>query len=66
VDPDSEFRARTYLTGDVGLQWQWQEEFSLRFAYDYTWQEFDDQLTDAATSNGATISFLYQPLQRRR
>ena len=66
VDPDSLFRARSYATGDVGLQWQWQEEFSLRFAYDYTWQEFDDQLTDAATSNGATISFLYQPLQRRR
>jgi hypothetical protein len=66
VDPDSAFRARSYVTGDVGLQWQWQEEFSLRFAYDYTWQEFDDQNTDAATSNGATISFLYQPLQRRR
>lgn len=66
VDPDSLFRARSYITGDVGLQWQWQEEFSLRFAYDYTWQEFDDQLTDAATSNGATVSFLYQPLQRRR
>ena len=34
-------RAR-YATGDVGLQWRWQEEFSLRVAYDYTWQEFDD------------------------
>jgi hypothetical protein len=66
VDPDSEFRARTYVTGDVGLQWQWQEEFSLRFAYDYTRQKFDDQITDDATSNGATLSFLYQPLQRRR
>jgi hypothetical protein len=66
IDPDSIFRARSYVTGDVGVQWRWQEEFSVRFAYDYTWQEFDDQLTDAATSNGARISFLYQPLQRRR
>lgn len=66
VDPDSNFRARSYATGDVGLQWRWQEEFSLRVAYDYTWQKFDESLTDAATSNGATVSFLYQPSQRRR
>jgi hypothetical protein len=65
VSDESDFQARTYATGDVGLQWRWQEEFSLRIAYDYTWQEFED--TDFnATSNGATITFLYQPLQRGR
>jgi TonB dependent receptor len=66
VDQDSEFRPRSYATGDVGLQWRLQEVFSLRVAYDYTWQEFDDALTDAAKSSGATLSFLYQPVQRRR
>jgi len=65
VNRDSDFEARTYATGDVGLQWRWQEEFSLRLAYDYTWQEFEDANFDA-TSNGATITFLYQPLQRVR
>ncbi len=65
VDPDSTFRPRSYATGDVGLQWHWQEEFSLRVAYDYTWQEFEDAVSDA-TSSGATISLLYQPQQRRR
>jgi hypothetical protein len=65
VNDDSTFQARSYATGDVGLQWRWQEEFSLRVAYDYTWQEFEDAQFDA-TSNGATISFLYQPLQRGR
>ena len=65
VNRDSDFEARTYATGDLGLQWRWQEEFSLRLAYDYTWQEFEDANFDA-TSNGATISFLYQPLQRVR
>ena len=65
VNRDSTFEARTYATGDVGLQWRWQEEFSLRLAYDYTWQEFENADFDA-TSNGATISFLYQPLQRVR
>jgi hypothetical protein len=57
--------ARSYATGDLGLQWRWQEEFSLRAAYDYTWQEFRDDVTDA-TSSGAMVSILYQPLQRRR
>ncbi len=65
VDPVSTFVPRSYATGDVGLQWRWQEEFSLRVAYDYTWQEFDDAIDDA-TSSGATLSFIYQPLQRRR
>ena len=65
VDPVSTFRPRSYATGDVGLQWFWQEEFSLRVAYDYTWQEFRDADTDA-TSSGAMISLLYQPQQRRR
>jgi hypothetical protein len=65
VDPASTIQPRTYATGDVGLQWHWQEEFSMRVAYDYTWQEFRDEGTDA-TSSGALISVLYQPLQRRR
>jgi hypothetical protein len=65
VDPVSTFQPRSYATGDVGLQWHWQEEFSLRVAYDYTWQEFEDAPSDA-TSSGATISLLYQPQQRRR
>ncbi len=37
----------------------------MRVAYDYTWQEFEDA-PDAATSSGATLTVLYQPLQRRR
>ncbi len=60
------YRPRSYATGDIGLQWRWQEEFALRVAADYTWQDFDDSLTDAATSSGAVVSIVYQPLQRRR
>jgi hypothetical protein len=66
VSGDSlQFTPRSYLTGDVGLQWRFQEEFSMRVAYDYTWQEFEDA-PEAATSSGAMVSVLYQPLQRRR
>jgi len=65
VDPVTTFRPRSYATGDVGLQWHWQEEFSLRVAADYTWQEFEDAVSDA-TSSGASLTFIYQPQQRRR
>jgi hypothetical protein len=61
----STFNERTYATGDLGLEWRWQEEFSLRVAYDYTWQEFEDAFADAKSS-GALVSVTYQPLQRRR
>jgi hypothetical protein len=60
------FRPRSYATGDIGLRWRWLEEFSLRIAADYTWQEFEDALTEDASSSGAVISILYEPLQRRR
>jgi hypothetical protein len=59
------FTERKYATGDVGFEWRWQEEFSLRAAYDYSWQEFENSTTDA-TSSGVMVSVTYQPLQRRR
>jgi len=65
VDPLTTFVPRSYATGDLGLEWRWQEEFTVRAAFDYTWQEFDEASTDA-TSSGATVSFVYQPQQRRR
>ena len=64
VDPLATFQPRRYATGDVGLQWFWQEEFSLRATYDYTRQEFRNSGNDA-TSSGAMITVLYQPQQRR-
>ncbi len=69
------YRPRSYATGNVGLSWRWREEFSLLVSYDYTWQKFDEGILDhetgietsiASTSNGASISITYQPLQRRR
>ena len=59
------FAERSYASADLGLQWRWQEEFSLRAEYDYTWQKFKDATGDSASS-GFMVSILYQPLQRRR
>lgn len=60
------YRPRSYATGEIGLLWRWQEEWSLRTTIDYTWQKFEDSVLDASDSSGAMISVLYQPLQRRR
>ncbi len=65
VDPDAIYQARTYATGDLGLQWRWQEEFTLQVGIDYTWQEFEDGI-DHATSSGAMASVIWQPIQKRR
>jgi hypothetical protein len=65
VDDASGFTPRSYATANVGLQWRWQEEFAFRIAADYTWQEFDGG-EDDATSTGALLSVIYQPLQRLR
>jgi len=63
VDSASTFQQRTYATGNVGLEWRMQEEWSLRVAYDYTWQEFAND-TSQETSSGALLSILYEPQQR--
>jgi hypothetical protein len=65
VDNAEFFTTRSYATADLGLQWRWQEEFSVRAEYDYTWQKYQGA-ADNATSNGAMLSFVYQPLQRLR
>lgn len=64
-DLSSTFTERKYATGDLGFEWRWQEEFTLRAAYDYTWQEFEGFDRDAKSS-GAMVSVTYEPLQRRR
>ena len=40
-------------------------EYSLRVAYEYTWQEYAESTTNASSS-AAMISVTYEPLQRRR
>ena len=65
VDDTEVFVARSYATADLGLQWRWQEEFSLRVAADYTWQKYQGA-SDDSNSSGAMVTILYQPLQRLR
>ena len=65
VDDTSTFTARSYATADFGVEWRWQEEWSVRLEGDYTWQKYQDAVDDA-TSSGVIASIIYQPLQRSR
>ncbi|HTU66052.1 MAG TPA: hypothetical protein VMF52_08890 [Steroidobacteraceae bacterium] len=67
VDDTSTYVPRSYATADFGVEWRWQEEWSVRLAGDYTWQKFDNPggATDA-DSTGVMASVIYQPLQRSR
>ena len=64
-DAFATFAERTYAGADLGLEWRWQEEFSLRVAYDYALLDYKDSPTEAK-STGAMVSVTYEPLQRRR
>ena len=65
VDPDSEFTPRSYATGDVGMQWRWEEEFSLRPPSTTPGRNSRTPPTDPALER-RPLSVLYQPVQRRR
>jgi hypothetical protein len=56
----SDVGERKYYTGRTGLEWRVSRQFSLEGAYEYKWQEYQDELT-SATSNGVTLSLVYQP-----
>jgi hypothetical protein len=56
----SDVRDRKYYTGRTGLEWRVTRQYSLEGAYEYKWQEFQDE-PNSATSNGVTLSLVYQP-----
>jgi hypothetical protein len=53
-------RERKYYTGRTGFEWRMTRQFSLDGAYEYKWQKYDGDPTNAA-SNGVTLSVVYQP-----
>ncbi len=53
-------RERKYYTGRTGFEWRMTRQFALDGAYEYKWQKYDGDPTNA-TSNGVTLSVVYQP-----
>jgi len=52
----------TYVTAEVGCDYQITENYRIEAAYDYSWQQFAG--TPTATSNAGRLAIIYQPLSR--
>jgi hypothetical protein len=51
---------RRYYTGRTGFEWHVTRAYSIEGAYEYRWQKYKGDPTNAS-SNGVTISVVYQP-----
>jgi hypothetical protein len=56
----NQVRERKYYTGRTGFEWRMTRAYSLEGAYEYKWQKYQGDPTDAS-SNGVTLSVVYQP-----
>jgi hypothetical protein len=60
---EDDLENREFLTGAVQYEWRFKRQFSLFGGYEYTWREYEDDLTDA-TSNRFFLGVRYQPNRR--
>jgi hypothetical protein len=51
---------RKYATGTAGFEWRANRQYSIEAAYDYRWQKYQGDPSDAV-SNAVTLSVVYQP-----
>jgi hypothetical protein len=51
---------RKYYTGRTGFEWHVNRAYSIEGAYEYKWQKYEGDLA-SASSNGVTLSVVYQP-----
>lgn len=51
---------RDYVTADAGILWRVQRSFSLAAIYNYRWQEYEDEPSDAS-ANGFLLGVIYEP-----
>ncbi|MEJ0038405.1 MAG: hypothetical protein WDO68_20390 [Gammaproteobacteria bacterium] len=56
----TEVLERKYYTGRTGFEWHMTRAYSIEGAYEYRWQKYEGDLTNAS-SNGVTLSVVYQP-----
>jgi hypothetical protein len=59
VDDDD----RDYATASLGLEWRVRRAVSLTGQYEFQWQSFEVDPTDA-TSNGVTLAIVFEPQRR--
>jgi len=60
VSENSTYPTRKYLAGDLGFEWRFARQWSVRGAYNYIWQEYSDEPSDK-TSNSVNLGVVYEP-----
>lgn len=60
---DGGYPTREYATAEAGVEWRWQRFIALRATYNYRWQEYADEPSDAS-ANGFLIGVVYEPKRR--
>lgn len=63
LDEDGVYPTREYATAEAGFEWRWQRFLAVRATYNYFWQEYADEPSDAS-ANGFLISVVYEPKRR--
>lgn len=54
------YPTREYAIGELGFEWRWQRQWSLIGTYNYRWQEYEDEPSDASASS-FMIGLVYEP-----
>lgn len=57
---DGTYPTREYAIGELGFEWRWQRQWSLIGTYNYRWQEYEDEPSDASASS-FMIGLVYEP-----
>lgn len=63
VDDDGSYPTREYAVADAGLEWRWQRYLAFTATYNYRWQEYSNEPSDAS-ANGFLIGVVYEPKRR--
>jgi hypothetical protein len=57
---DGTYPTREYAIGELGFEWRWLRALSLTGTYNYRWQEYEDEPSDASAS-AFMIGLVYEP-----
>jgi len=57
---DGSYPTREYAIGELGFEWRWMRQLALTGTYNYRWQEYDDEPSDASAST-FMIGLVYEP-----
>ena len=60
LDSGGTYPKREYAIGELGFEWRWMRTVSLVGAYNYRWQEYEDEPSDASAS-AFMIGIVFEP-----